>query len=93
MALLLTTAGLAVGHGLVAAPLNGLASKSVAPESQGRVLGVMQATASLARIVGPVLGGWLLNIDALHLTAQFGKTPYWVSAGITLIAVGFALAL
>ena len=93
MALLLTTAGLAVGHGLVAAPLNGLASKSVASEAQGRVLGVMQAAASFARIVGPVLGGWLLNIDTVHLTAQFGKTPYWASAGITLVAVGFALAL
>ena len=91
--LLLTTAGIAVGHGLVAAPLNGLASKHVDASLQGRVLGVMQSTASVARIVGPVLGGCLLNYDATHLADQFGRTPYWAAAGVMCVAVGLALAL
>ena len=92
-ALLLMTAGIAVGHGLIAAPLNGLASKEVNAELQGRVLGLMQSAASLARIAGPVLGGWLLNYDAMSLTTQFGRTPYWAGAGLLFVALLFAIAL
>jgi len=89
-ALLAATAGIAVGHGLMAAPLNGLASRGVDAASQGRVLGLMQSAASVARIVGPVLGGWLLNHDAVHLAAEVGRTPYW--AGGAVMVVAFALA-
>lgn len=92
--LFLATAGLATGHGLVAAPLNSIASKSVDASSQGRVLGLMQSTASLARIIGPVLGGALLNYDALHLSqAHFGRTPYWTSGAMALAALAIMLAL
>ena len=87
------TAGLAVGHGLVASPLNALASKRVSAAAQGRALGLMQSSASLARIVGPVLGGILLHYDTIHVAAQFGRTPYWTGSGITLAALGLALAL
>lgn len=91
--LLAATAAIAVGHGLVAAPLNGLASKKVGSEAQGRVLGVMQSAASLARIVGPVLGGWLLGHDAVGVAAQFGRTPYWTSSVIMLVALALAATL
>lgn len=91
--LLLTTAGIAVGHGLVAAPLNGLASKGVGTAAQGRVLGAMQSAASLARIIGPVLGGWLLNYDQVHLAEQFGRTPYWTSGTIMCVAAILAIIL
>lgn len=92
-ALLVATAGVAMGHGLVAAPLNGLASRDVNRASQGRVLGMMQSAASLARIVGPVLGGWLLNLDALHTGSLFGRTPYWAAGGIMLVALAVSTAL
>lgn len=91
--LLLMTAGIAIGHGLIAAPLNGLASKGVNAESQGRVLGLMQSVASVARIAGPVLGGWLLHYDATALTAQFGRTPYWTGAGVLFLGLLCAMAL
>ncbi len=91
--LLLVTTGVAIGHSLVLAPLNGLASKSVSEDSQGRVLGMMQSAASFARIVGPVLGGWLLNYDALHLPGAFGRTSYSAGGAVALIAVGLAIAL
>jgi len=84
MLLLLATAGVAVGHGLVAAPLNGMASKSVGGSAQGRVMGLMQSAGSLARIVGPVVGGWLLNHDAMYVAESFGRTPYWL-AGIFMV--------
>ncbi len=93
VALFLATAGLAVGHSLMAAPLNGLASKAVDDAAQGRVLGLMQSAASAARIVGPVLGGWLLNLDAASSTAVFGRTPYWTGSGIMTLALLFAAAL
>ncbi len=85
-ALFAITAGMAAGHGLIAAPLNGLASKSVGTGSQGRVIGLMQSAASVARIIGPVLGGWLLNVDAGHAGIPFGRTPYWTAGVIMLIA-------
>ena len=88
--LLTTTAIIAVGHGLVAAPLNGIASKRASAAAQGRVLGLMQSTASVARIVGPVLGGWLMNYDAARLASHFGQTPYW--AGGVCMVIGLALA-
>ena len=92
-ALLATTAALAVSHGLVASTLNGLASRTVGAAVQGRVMGLMQSAASLARIVGPVLGGWLLHHDAVTLAAHFGQTPYWAGAGLLLAALALALAL
>ena len=91
--LLLATAGIAVGHALVAAPLNGLASKSTSPVLQGRVLGVMQSAASAARIIGPVLGGWLLSADAAGLPASFGRSPYLAGGAVMLLAVGLALMI
>lgn len=87
------TAMVAIGHGLLAAPLNGLASKDVDAASQGRVLGLMQSTASFARIVGPVLGGWLLNRDTAALLAYFGRTPYWTGGAIMAVAVFLAACL
>lgn len=91
--LFLTTAGVAIGHGLVASTLNGLASQHVSPVFQGRVLGIMQSAASGARIVGPVLGGWLLNHDAVQMTAVFGRTPYWAGGVVMLAALALALGL
>ena len=93
VSLLLVTTAVAIGHSLVLAPLSGLASKSVSQDAQGRVLGMMQSAASVARIVGPVLGGWLLNHDALHMTRTFGRSPYSAGAVIALIALGLALGL
>ena len=93
VSLLAATAMIAVGHSLITAPLNGLASKSVGAHSQGRVLGAMQSSASCARIVGPVLGGWLLNADLGHPMASFGRTPYWTGGVIMLFTVALAVAL
>ena len=92
-ALFLATAGLAVGHSLMAAPLNGLASKAAGGDAQGRVLGLMQSAASAARIVGPVLGGCLLNVDAASAAASFGRTPYWTAGALMVVALLFAVSL
>lgn len=91
--LLAATAGIAISHGLVASTMNALASHAVPSARQGQVLGLMQSAASLARIAGPVLGGWLLHHDAMALSASFGRTPYWAAAGLMAVAFVIALAL
>jgi len=90
--LLLTSTGIAIGNSLVTPTLNGLASKSISPTLQGRVLGVMASVASFARIIGPVLGGFLLNRDP-DASPHYGRTPYWVSSAIMVIALGLAITL
>jgi len=85
--LLLITSGVAIGHSLALAPLNGLASKSVSETLQGRVLGMMQSAASIARIIGPVLGGWLLSYDLLYPEKAFGRMAYSVGGVVALVAV------
>lgn len=91
-ALLLMSTGIAIGNSFVTPTLNGLASKSVSAAWQGRVLGAMQSAASLARIVGPVLGGWLLNRDLNNQVTAFGRTPYWTGGATMLVAFGLALS-
>jgi MFS transporter, DHA1 family, tetracycline resistance protein len=91
-ALTIASTGFAIGNSLMTPTLNALASKSVSAAWQGRVLGVLASVASLARIIGPVLGGWLLSRDS-DASAQYGRTPYWTSAAIMLVALGLALTV
>ena len=90
--LILASTGIAIGNSLMTPTLNGLASKSVKGSFQGRVLGAMASVASLARIIGPVLGGWLLGRDP-DFSSHYGRTPYWTSSAIMLIALGLALTV
>jgi DHA1 family tetracycline resistance protein-like MFS transporter len=90
--LLIASTGLAIGNSLVTPTLNGMASKSVNAAWQGRVLGILQSAASLARIIGPVLGGYLLGRDAIR-DINYGRTPFWTGGAIMLLALGVALTL
>ena len=91
--LILLSGGIAVGNSLMTPTLNGLASKSVSPAAQGRVMGVMSSVASLARIIGPLFGGWLLERDTNRGAENYGVTPYWVSGSIMLVALVLAMTL
>lgn len=93
VSLLLVSAIMAIGNSFAAPVLNGLASKSVSAAWQGRVLGVLQSVASLARIIGPALGGFLLTIDAAKQVGFYGRTPFWTGAAIMIIAFALALTL
>ncbi len=90
---MLVLAGTAIGTGnsLLTPTLNALASKAVDAASQGSILGVMASVGSLARILGPPFGGWLLSRDISERAAHFGRTPYWTTGIIML--VGFTVAL
>jgi predicted MFS family arabinose efflux permease len=84
--LLLVTAGIAVGNAFINPTINGLVSRSVNKYRQGRVLGLMQACASLGRFVGPLLGGWLLALNA-RSTPEFGKAPFWISSALLMVSL------
>ena len=76
---------IALGMGFNSPSLMSLISQGSDPEDQGGVLGVSQSLASLARIAGPALGGFLYD--------QFGPgTPYVSSAILMMIAAAVAAA-
>ncbi|HYP26112.1 MAG TPA: MFS transporter [Blastocatellia bacterium] len=91
--LLLATTGIAVGNSLSTPTLNAMASKSASALLQGRVLGVLQSVASLARIIGPVLGGFLLSRDVQAASSTYGKTPFWAGGVIMIIALILSVSL
>jgi multidrug resistance protein len=89
--LLAVCGAIAIANGLVNPTLNGLASQMIDRSWQGRAMGLMQSAGSVGRLVGPLLGGWLLMFDLHSPIAQYARTPLFASAAILLIA--FLLAL
>jgi MFS family permease len=72
--------GLACGHGLSQPSVASLISRAAAADMQGGALGVSQSAASLARVLGPAMGGALFQQVA-------PGAPYVVAAGLSLAAV------
>ncbi len=63
---------LSLGIGISRPVLNGIISKVAPKNEQGAVMGVANSLGSMAQIVGPVFGGWLLSVsfpDSLMLVA------------------------
>ena len=90
LALLLVSAGLAAGSGFASPPLSGLASQMIEPAWQGRALGLLQSAGSTARLLGPLLGGWLLTFDIAKPIERYGYTPFLVGAFLCFTGVIFA---
>jgi MFS family permease len=88
--LLLVSAGLAAGSGFASPPLSGLASQMVESSWQGRALGFLQSAGSTARLLGPLLGGWLLTFDLRKPVARYGYTPFIAGALLCFVGVIFA---
>ena len=91
--LLIACLGLSVGSGFASPPLNGLASQLVDRSWQGRALGVVQSAGSTARLIGPLIGGWLLMFDLGKPVARYGESAFFAAAGLCLIGavLGFCL--
>jgi MFS transporter, DHA1 family, tetracycline resistance protein len=77
---------LAAGNAFATPALSSLASKNAAEHEQGRALGVLQSGASLARAIGPTLGGVLLNNSLNQIDRFTIFRTYWAASGIMLIA-------
>src|SRR6202171_469963 len=91
--LLLVCAGLAAGSGFASPPLSGLASQMIERSWQGRALGVMQSAGSTARLLGPLLGGWLLMFDLRKPLTQYARTPFLVGAFLCLVGAVLAFCV
>lgn len=77
---------LAVGSSFVMPSLSALVSRYAPPQRQGLALGVFRSVGSLARAIGPLLGGilyWRLS--------SWG--PYYVGAALAVIPLVLAFAL
>lgn len=84
--LLIGTAVLSFGNALASPGLTSLASKTADEHEQGRAMGIMQSGASLARALGPMIGGFLLN-NALNAIDDFSLyRTFWTAAAIMLVA-------
>jgi multidrug resistance protein len=77
--LLVALAAVALGNGLSSPSLAGLVSIATAAGEQGSVLGVYQALGSLARTIGPFLGG--LSFDVIGPTS-----PLWIGGTVLVLA-------
>jgi MFS family permease len=88
--LLLISAGLSAGSGFASPPLSGLASQMIESSWQGRALGLMQSAGSTARLLGPLLGGWLLTFDLRKPISQYGYTPFLAGAFLCFVGAIFA---
>ena len=82
--LLLVLVVLVGGQGSTNPSISSLISQSASTEDQGGILGVAQSLASLARILGPIWGGF--TFDALGF-----QYPYLT--GSLFMAVAFSLSL
>ena len=78
--LLAAVAGLlALGMGFNSPSLLSSISQLADPRDQGSTLGVSQSLGSLARIIGPLWGGWVFD----HLGVRF---PFYTAGGLMLVA-------
>ena len=95
-AMLAIIAGMAIGNSLATPSLTSLASKSVGASEQGGVMGVTQSAASLARIVGPLIGGYLISSPAarpLAVDDHSVRVTFWTAAAIMFAAFLLAIYL
>lgn len=72
-----------VGFAFVNPSLQSLISRRSDPRLQGSILGLGQSMSSLARILGPMCGIWLLK--------QSQEWPYWAAA--ICMAIGLAMII
>jgi DHA1 family tetracycline resistance protein-like MFS transporter len=89
--LLVGMAFFAVGNSLSNPAASSLASKVAGDHEQGKAMGIMQSGASLARAVGPIVAGVLLNTAAGTVNDHSLAVTFWTAAGIMFTAFVGAL--
>ena len=77
-----STIPLAFGNGLVNTSLTGLLSKTVSMREQGRIQGGNQSVQALARVVGPVTGGWAYDNISYPSPYIAGSLILFACAGV-----------
>jgi MFS transporter, DHA1 family, tetracycline resistance protein len=96
-ALLGVLAMLANGNAMATPSLQALASKAAGGGEQGLALGLTQSAASLARVVGPLIGGWLIGSASASGAAAVDDrsilVTFWTAGAITFAALVLAARL
>ncbi len=82
---------LTVGNSMASPAITSLASTVSDENEQGASLGVLQSGASLARAIGPALGGVLLNNALNHVDDVTIARTFWTAGAIMIIAVFIAV--
>jgi MFS transporter, DHA1 family, tetracycline resistance protein len=82
---------LSLGNAMASPAITSIVSKISADHKQGSSLGIMQSGASLARAVGPMIGGILLNNAANTLDDHTVTRTFWTAAAIMFIAFVVAI--
>ena len=85
--LLLVLVVLVGGHGATNPSVSSLISQSASTEDQGGILGVAQSLASLARILGPVWGGFTFDAFGFQYPYLTGSLFMAVAFSLSLLAV------
>ena len=86
IALLLGIAGFAVGNSIASPGMTSLASKTADEAQQGKSLGILQSAASLARVIGPLACGFLLNNAVGQVDDATLYRTFWTAAAIMFAA-------
>jgi Arabinose efflux permease len=89
--LLFTVAFMSIGNSMAAPAITSIASKISDQESQGKALGVLQSGASLARAIGPALGGVLLNNAFNQVDDATIQRTFWTASAIMILTFFIAL--
>ena len=89
--LLSTILLLTVGNSMASPAITSLASKVSSEDEQGSSLGVLQSGASLARAIGPAVGGVLLNNALNQVDDVTIQRTFWTAAAIMFVAVFVAV--
>ena len=90
-ALLLCCTALSFGNAMASPALTSLVSKITLESEQGSRLGIMQSGASLARAVGPVVGGVLLNNTANSIDDRTVTRTFIAASAIMVVAMVVSL--
>ncbi len=77
---------LGAGFGMIGPSMTGLVSRSAPADRQGRYLGITQSTNSMARIVGPLVAGGIMQ-------ARDAGTAFSASAAMAVIGLAIAATM
>jgi DHA1 family tetracycline resistance protein-like MFS transporter len=80
------TVAVGIGNSLLMPTLSALASRSAESNWQGRALGIMQSSGSLARWLGPMVAGLLLSAQLHRGNGAYALWPLLASSGCLFAA-------
>lgn len=82
---------LSFGNAMASPALTSLASKVSPEHEQGKSLGILQSSASLARAIGPTIGGPLLSNSVNAIDNSTIARTFWTASAIMFVAFVFAV--